>query len=151
MTKPHAEDWPFHEALTPEREAALRRTADALPLFKLLGLRSEEYATDYAKLSVDYRDEISRPGGVLHGGIHATLVDTAVAHAIITTIRREWQAVTVHLDVRYFKPTTQGRVFAEAKVIRKGKRIVHGDVHLLDDAGDLVGKGSCVYAITRAK
>ena len=45
------------------------------------------------------RDELRQPQGVLHGGVTATLIDTAMAFAVITRLRPEEKATTVDLTV----------------------------------------------------
>jgi len=56
--------------------------------------------------------------------------------------------VTVHLDTKYLAPVTGEQVFADARVVRKGKRIAHGEAVVRDEAGTLVAQGWGVFAVT---
>jgi len=56
--------------------------------------------------------------------------------------------VTVHLDTKYFAPVTGGQVFADARVVRKGKRIAHGEAVVRDETGTPVAQGWGVFAVT---
>jgi len=75
------------------------------------------------------------------------LTDTAVGQALVTTIKPGWMMSTIQMDVKYFKPIAEGRLHAVGRIVRKGKRVAHGDVELTNDAGELVGRGWCVYAL----
>ncbi len=143
------EDWPYVDELTPEREARQRQIIGNLPFARLIGMEIEELKTDYARLALSFRPDLTQPAGLLHGGMHATLIDTAVAQAIVTTIKPEYAMVTIHLDTKYFKPTVLGKIHAEARIVRKGAKIFHGDVQVTNDARELVAQGWCVYAIVK--
>lgn len=144
------DDWPFLDEMPAGRDAKQMENIRKVPLPSLLGFRIEAAKTDYVKMAVDFRPELTQPAGIMHGGVHAALIDTAVAQAIVTTIKPQFQMVTIHLDTKYFKPLAKGTLYAEGRIVRKGKRVVHGDVTLTDGKGDLVGQGWCVYAITKA-
>jgi len=73
-----------------------------------------------------HRADLAQPTGILHGGLHSVLIDTAIAQALLTTIRPGFSVVTVRLDTNYFAPVRSGRIVASARVARKGKRIAHG-------------------------
>lgn len=149
MSTRETDDWPFFDEMPAGRAERQQETIRTLPFFNLIGLRYEESRTDYVRLSLESRPDLAQPAGILHGGMHATLVDTAVAQAMVTTIKPGFSMVTIHLDTRYFKPTPRGRVFAEGRIIRKGKKIAHGEVDLTNEKGELIGKGSCVYAVLK--
>lgn len=140
-------DWPFFEKQPEDRHERASGRVNATPLFKLLGLTLDESDTDFARVSVEARPELANPNGITHGGIHATLIDTAIGQALTTTIKPGWSMVTIEMDVKYFKPTSKGRLIGEGRIVRKGKRIAHGEVDLKDERGELLGKGWCVYAI----
>lgn len=145
------DDWPFFDEQPEDRHAKASARVDKTPLFQLLGLSLDESAADFARVSVEARPELANPNGITHGGIHATLIDTAIGQALTTTIKPGWGMVTIEMDVKYFKPTNKGRLIAEGRIVRKGRRIAHGDVDLKDEAGNLLGKGWCIYAITQRK
>lgn len=148
---PETADWPFHDDMPPGREVRQLERANTAPFLKLIGARVEAVRKDWARMAIDYRPDLNQPAGIMHGGVHATLVDTAVAQAIVTTIKPGFQMVTIHLDTKYFKPTASGTLIAEGTIIRKGKRVVHGEVSVTNQKGELVAQGWCVYAIVKAR
>ncbi|ELY40390.1 PaaI family thioesterase [Natronorubrum tibetense] len=79
-----------------------------------------------AVLTIDHDEEFENPVGndgydPVHGGIVATLIDTASAFALRTTFEVPSQArlTTTDLNVSYLRPAT-GNLRAEASVVRAG-------------------------------
>jgi len=141
-------DWPFLDAMPDERVALQRQLVDGDPFLSRLGLRFCDAGHDVATLAVDFRADLTQPTGILHGGVLSVLVDTAIAQAMLTTIRPGFSVVTVRLDTNYFGAVRSGRVVANARVVRKGKRIAHGEAVVSDEAGALMAQGWGVFAVT---
>lgn len=143
-----ASDWPFLDEPPTGRADEQRRLVDGDPFFRLLGVRLEDVGPERATLALAFRPDLVQPTGILHGGLHGILIDSAIAQALLTTIRPGFSVVTVHLDTKYFAPVTGGRVVADATVVRKGKRIAHGEAVVRDEAGTAVARGWGVFAVT---
>lgn len=141
---------PFVPALTPEREAALLACAPRYPVFQFLGMTLEAVATDYARIGLDLRLELTNPMGGLHGGFIATLIDTAVGWAMTTTLKQGYVVATVAMETKFYKPLMKGRATAEARIARKGRSILYADVKVTADNGDVVAVGSCIYMPTQS-
>lgn len=82
-----ASDWPFFAEMPPERAALQRQLVDGDPFLGLLGVRFQDAGADTATLAVTFRADLAQPTGILHGGLHSILIDTAIAQALLTTIR----------------------------------------------------------------
>src|SRR5262249_54904804 len=143
-------DWPFLAEMPPGRAELQRQLVDGDPFLRLLGLSFDEARCDAATLSVAYRADLTQPTGILHGGLHAILIDTAIAQALLTTIRPGFSVVTVRLDTNYFSPVRSGRIAASARVVRKGKRIAHGEAVVIDEHETMIARGWGVFAVVGA-
>ena len=79
------------------------------------------------------------PIGSVHGGFHATLLDSCVACAIQTTLEAGQGYTTIELKVNYIRALTDrvGPVRAEGKVIHAGKQIGTAEGKLMDADGKL--------------
>jgi uncharacterized protein (TIGR00369 family) len=141
-------DWPFLATAPPGRIDLQRQLVDSDPFFRRLGVHLHEADADRVTLALAFRPDLVQPTGILHGGLHCILIDSAIAQALLTTIRPAFSVVTVHLDTKYFAPVMRGQIFASAHVVRKGKRIAHGEAIVRDDAGTLVAQGWGVFAVT---
>lgn len=140
--------WPFHAAVPQGRIELQRQLVESDPFFRLLGVRLHDAGPDTATLALAFRADLVQPTGILHGGLHGILIDSAIAQALLTTIRPGFSVVTVHLDAKYFAPVGGGEVLAAAAVVRKGKRIAHGEAMVRDDTGTVVARGWGVFAVT---
>jgi uncharacterized protein (TIGR00369 family) len=87
---------------------------------------------DEAEAAIDAGDGHLNPHGTVHGGVIATLVDSAMGAAVATG---DVAPVTIDLTVTYLEPAGPGRLVARARVRRRGKRItiVEADVADADD------------------
>ena len=142
-----APDWPFLAAMPPDRPELQRQLVDGDPFLRLLGLRFCDVESDAATLAASYRADLAQPTGILHGGLHSILIDTAIAQAMLTTIRPGFSVVTVRLDTNYFAPVRSGSIVVSARVVRKGKRIAHGEAVVKDESDALVAQGWGVFAV----
>ena len=117
----------------------------SLPFAKLIGMRLEALRMDEAVISMEMRDDLRQPSGVLHGGVTATLIDTAMAFAVRTRLEPQAPTATIDLTVHYLRPLVQGRAICTGRVVRAGKRVftVSADVH--NDEGKLIATGLSTY------
>ena len=89
------------------------------------------------------------PIGSVHGGFHATLLDSCVACAIQTTLEAGQGYTTLELKVNYIRALTDrvGPVRAEGRVIHVGKQIGTADGKLVDADGTLYAHASTTCLI----
>lgn len=90
---------------------------------KFLGLELCEIKSGEVSVCLDVRDELKQNRGVVHGGAVASLIDTASAFAILTTLAPDERVTTTDLTIHYLRPVTAGRLIATARIIRQGRRV----------------------------
>lgn len=131
--------------ITPEQRAFAENALHNLPFSKLIGMHLDDLQPDVAVISIDMRDDLRQPSGVLHGGVTATLIDTAMAFAVRTRLAMTEATATIDLTVHYLRPHMTGKFICTAKVVRAGKRIftVSADVH--GSEGKLIATGLSTY------
>src|SRR3954463_12462253 len=81
-----------------------------LPFAQLIGMRLVDLKMDEATIAINMRDDLRQPSGVLHGGVTATLIDTAMAFAVRTRLPLESATATIDLTIHYLRPLTAGVV-----------------------------------------
>lgn len=131
--------------VTPERERLIREKFETNHFPRLLGIEIDTIEPGRAVLSVEVRKELKQLQGVMHGGAIASLIDTAVAFAIIGVSEPEDRFTTVEMKVNYLSAIREGRVRAEARLLRDGRRIVVAECDVFDDKGRLAAKGLLTY------
>jgi uncharacterized protein (TIGR00369 family) len=83
--------------------------------------------------------------GVLHGGVAASLADVAVAVAIHHHLAAPRRITTVELKINYFRPVSEGTLYARARLLRMGKMLCVGQVDLTDDRNRPAGVAVATY------
>lgn len=131
--------------ITPERLQAIKDKFETNHFPKHLGIEIDSIEEGRARLSVETKKELLQLQGVMHGGAIASLIDTAVAFAIVSVSEPHDRFTTVEMKVNYLSAIREGRVVADARIIRDGRRIVVADCDVIDSRGRLAAKGLLTY------
>ncbi len=86
--------------------------------------------------------------GMLHGGVIATLADTATGLAVRSMVPADRRHVTVQLDVHYLSPGRPGRVTAVGTTVRVGATIAYAEADVTDGRGRLLARATATVAVT---
>lgn len=86
--------------------------------------------------------------GMLHGGVIATLADTATGLAVRSMVPADRRHVTVQLDVHYLTPGRAGRVTAVGTTVRVGATIAYAEADVTDVRGRLLARATATVAVT---
>jgi len=78
-------------------------------------MRLVDLKLDEATISIEMRDDLRQPSGVLHGGVTATLIDTAMAFAVRTRLEPTASTATIDLTVHYLRPWSRVMPRAQQK------------------------------------
>jgi len=84
---------------------------------------------------------------VVHGGVTATLADTAGGMATYLAVPPGTRVATVEMKINFLEPIEQGTVTADARVIRRGRHFCVVDCDVRDSGGRLAGKALMTFAI----
>jgi acyl-CoA thioesterase len=117
--------------------------------YQLLGMEILEAKAGYSKLRVRCREALKHAGGVAHGGVMASLVDSCVACALFGLMEHPGQLrfSTIEMKLNYFRPFEQGDMIAEGRIIQKGSTIAVGEIDVHDGKGTSYGKGIATYKL----
>jgi uncharacterized protein (TIGR00369 family) len=133
------------------QRAWIQRAFRRLPIARQMGMKLAGLGGGKATLTLDPRREhLNRQGG-LHGGVIATLVDIAMAMALLTWVPEGTRIATVEMKVNYLETHERGRLRARARVLRRGGRLAVGEVDVWDGTGVRVAKGLLTYALRPTK
>lgn len=133
------------EALTDAERRHIERVFESIPFARLLGIELVEIERGKAVLRLAARDELRRNGGVLHGGVTASLIDTAAAFVIMTLLSPDQTTTTIDLTVHYLRPLIKGRATAHARIVREGSRIIIAAVDVFDEEETLAATALTTY------
>jgi uncharacterized protein (TIGR00369 family) len=103
-----------------------------------LGARPEESGDGAARVGFEVTDEHLNPAGTLHGGVLATLVDTAMGLAVRTTTNDGEVPATSQLTVTYLRPGTTGPLQVTARLRTRGAHLTVCEADVEQDGKALV-------------
>ena len=89
--------------------------------------------------------------GVVHGGVYATALDTAMGGAVVTTLKDDEVTATTSLYVEFLRPAREGmELTAEGHVVRRGRHLAFVEGILANDKGVQVGRAQGTWYIWSA-
>tara|TARA_R110000824_G_scaffold399843_1_gene606086 strand:+ start:168298 stop:168723 length:426 start_codon:yes stop_codon:yes gene_type:complete len=89
-----------------------------------------------ARMRLPYSDRNLRPGGTLSGPSMMALADYAMYAVILAHIGKVALAVTTNLNINFLRKPGPADIFAEARLLKLGKRLAVGEVTILQDGLD---------------
>lgn len=106
----------------------------------LLGMEPASLEEGRVTFTLDPGDQHTNPMGMVHGGIAATMLDSAMGCAVHTTLEAGWAFTTLDLNVHYTRGVVpgSGRLTAEGTVVHRGRRVATAEGRVTDEQGRLV-------------
>ena len=114
-----------------------------------LDLRLDEARLGEVKLSLPVAPRHVHGGGVLCGQSMMAAADTAMILAICTHLGSFQPMTTVQLQTSFLRPIPgdAGTATLVARVLRMGRKLVFGEIEILDARGALAAHATTTYAL----
>ena len=122
------------------------------PIAELIGMRLAEVSEGRAVFTIEPAEYHYSPLGMVHGGIAATLLDSAMGLAVVSMLPAATGFTTLELKVNYVHPITDktGMLYCEGKFIHMGGCIATAEGRLSDASGKLYAHGTTTCLVVRA-
>jgi acyl-CoA thioesterase len=127
------------------------KVANSSPYYRLLGMEVKEIKEGKSRIEMPFKQDLTHPYGIAHGGAIASLADSAVAMALIDLVDRKDRITTIEFKINFFASVDKGELEAHAKIIHKGSKTAVGDVEVVNEKGKLVAKLIATYSIKRSE
>jgi uncharacterized protein (TIGR00369 family) len=114
---------------------------------QLFGYELDAIGEGKATMSLRVMDRHKQIHGVVHGGILASLADTAGAMAAYPLLPKGTRLATVEMTINYLEPVDRGPIIAEALVLRLGRTLAVAECEIKDAEGKLAAKSLLTFAI----
>ena len=121
------------------------------PIGALLNFGLEELGEGRAVFTVEPAEYHYNPLGVVHGGLAATLLDSAMGCAVHSALPAGAWYTTLEIKVNFVRPMSAetGLVRCEAKLVHLGGRTATAEGRVLDGGGKLYAHGTTTCLIFR--
>ena len=92
-----------------------------------------------------------QPFGIVHGGVLATLVDTATFWSVFLRLPEDAGLVNIDLKLNYLKSISTGLMTAQGRCIRAGRSINYAEASVKDKEGNLIAHGTSTLMVLPGK
>lgn len=108
---------------------------------ELLGLEFLETSGERVVLRWKVRPELLQPWGILHGGVHSSVVETAASIGAALWFGERGQVVGVSNSTDFLRAVREGELTARAVPVHRGRRQQLWLVEITDESDRLVARG----------
>jgi uncharacterized protein (TIGR00369 family) len=131
--------------------ARVLRIFSRVPFPCLLGFRLDSLGPGLCRMSVRMRDDLRQRYGMMHGGVIASLVDTAAAYAVYPLVSAGQEITTVEFKISFLSPVGQGgRAVCQARILRQGRTLAVVACDVRDGRGKPVAAALVTYMVIAA-
>lgn len=111
-----------------------------------LGAKMEALSPEGVVVTLDIQPHHLNLIGILHGGVHATLIDSAMGLAAMVMKPGE-SVVTTNLNLHYLTPVELGTLRVTAGVVHSTRKLVTTQAHAYHESGILCAFGTGTFRI----
>lgn len=125
----------------------IRGSFEKSAFFNHIGFDIIHFEEENVLLKLVVEDHLLNVNGTLHGGVHAAMLDQICGMVIRATTKT--RCATINLNLNYLASSSEGDLFATAKIIQQSYRtaVVEGEV--FEEGGKLVAKGMSTFKLIR--
>jgi uncharacterized protein (TIGR00369 family) len=104
----------------------------------LVGLEYVELSDESAAGRVQVRDELKQPGGLVHGGVYASIAESLASIATHVSVMPDGKVATgLSNQTSFLRPISEGTIHATARARHRGRTTWVWEVETTDDHGRL--------------
>lgn len=129
----------------------LMETVNTSPFPNHLRMRLVSISLDQATVKLETGQCHLQPFGIVHGGVMATLIDTATFWSAFLRLPEDDGLVNIDLKLNYLKSIVSGEITAEGRCIRAGRSISYAEASVMDKEGSLIAHGTSTLMVLQGK
>jgi uncharacterized protein (TIGR00369 family) len=110
------------------------------PVLEMTGIEPVDVGEGWITFALEPHETHYNPLGTVHGGVIATLLDSATGCAVHSVLPAGLGYASLDLMVKYLRPVTAatGRILATGTVLSRGSRTALAEAKLTDQRGRLM-------------
>jgi uncharacterized protein (TIGR00369 family) len=131
--------------------AELRGRLHESDFYRWAGIELVEASPGHVEVGFEAGPQHVNLQGLVHGGMLATLADTAMGLAVRTVLEPGRRHVTVQLGVEFLAPGRPGRILAEGRSLKIGRQLGFAEADVTDAGGRLLARAHATLSVTSPK
>jgi uncharacterized protein (TIGR00369 family) len=121
---------------------------EGVPLAAAWGIEVLAAEAGVALVRLPWRPELLRPGNTVSGPALMGLADVAMWAALLSVTEGRDESVTSTMTVNFLRPAGAVPVLAEARLVKRGRRMVFGEITLrAEDSDDIAAHVTTTWAV----
>jgi uncharacterized protein (TIGR00369 family) len=124
---------------------------NASPFPEHMAMRLAAIEPDKAVIELTTSRRHLQAYGIVHGGVLATLIDTATFWSVYLRIPEDAGLVNIDLKLNYLLPVENGLLTARGRAIRSGKKICYAESEVWNARRELVAHGTSTLMVLPGK
>jgi uncharacterized protein (TIGR00369 family) len=133
--------------LNPEYVEAVCNLANTCPYFRLLSMTIKELDIGRAVVEIDLDDKHIQAFGVVHGGVVASVIDTAAFWAVFCELEENAGITSVDININYLAPVQSGKLLATGRRIKLGSTIGLAEADIINEDGKMIAHGTSTIMV----
>lgn len=131
------------------RRQAIRDLMPTTPFLAGLGIIFDRYEPDDVVLRLPFRTDLTNDGTYYHGGVIASVIDTAGAAAAWSNhdFDKGARASTISMTVQYVGAAKRSDLLCHARTVRRGRELIFTEITATDTDGAVVAHAVQTYRI----
>ncbi|MBI5017265.1 MAG: PaaI family thioesterase [Deltaproteobacteria bacterium] len=129
------------------RAELLHAFNEVAPIARTFGMTLAFTDDDRAVCALPYNPNLDHAQGGVHGGIYATLLDSAGWFASAVTHPEGVWVTTAEMSIHFLRASRTMGLRAEGRILKRGRRQDVGEMFLYDDADELVGHATGTFLV----
>jgi uncharacterized protein (TIGR00369 family) len=135
--------------LDEETKRTLMGILNNSPMYRHMQMLVLDAGDGHSKLEMKAGKELHSLYGMLHGGVAATILDSACGIALGSLCEPGEMCVTVDMRINYISNMKEGILVGEGHVIHKGRQTGVVEAEIKDERGNLIAVGMSTQLICR--
>lgn len=135
--------------LNPQYVEAVSALVNRSPYFTLLSMSIRDVGIGYSLLDIDVQNKHLHPFEAVHGGVFASIIDSAAFWAVFCEVDENVGMTSVDLKVNYLAPAQSGKLIARGRRIKLGKTLALGEAEVINQENTILAHGTSTLIILR--
>ncbi len=129
----------------------LRERLQASEFYRWAGIELVDAGSGRVEIAFEAGAQHVNLQGLVHGGMIATLADTAMGLAVRTVLENGRRHVTVQLGIEFLSPGRPGRIVAHGRSVKIGRQLGFAEADVVDSRGRLLALARSTLSVTSEK
>lgn len=116
----------------------VRESFGRQPFMTHIGARITALAPGFCEITVEHRRELTQQHGFVHGGVLASIADSAAGYAAFSLMPADATVLTVEYKLNIVRPGAGEAMIARGRVVKPGRTlfVVQADVYAKKDGAE---------------